>query len=192
MRFSIKMILPELTEIERIRKKMGITQTELSKKAGVSQSLIARIEAKTVDPRYSKVKKIFRALHEIKKEDVTAKDLMTRGVVGVRADDTIEDAVAIMSRFKVSQMPIFSRRRIIGSISEKVVIDNISKGVNMKEFSTKKVSELMDGPFPTVNPNTPITTLSKLLEHDKAVIVVEKGEVKGIITNADLLKVVSK
>ena len=54
--------LPPLEEIERLRKKFGLTQTELAEKASVSQSLIARLEAQSVDPRYSKVASVFEAL----------------------------------------------------------------------------------------------------------------------------------
>jgi len=34
----------ELEEVKKIRKKLGLTQTELANRAGVSQSLIAKIE----------------------------------------------------------------------------------------------------------------------------------------------------
>jgi len=186
------MILPELSEIERIRKKLAITQTELAKRSGVSQSLIARLEAGSVDPSYSKVAQIFRVLYDIKRQEITAKELMTTGVVGVQASNTIEDTVRIMNKFKVSQMPVYSKRRVVGSIAEKVVLDRIAKGVDMKDFSSQLVGDFMDTPFPTVNLSTPLTTLSKLLESEKAVIVMDRGELKGIVTNADLLKVVSR
>ena len=186
------MILPELSEIERARKKLGMTQTELAKKSGVSQSLIARLEAGRVDPSYSKVAQVFRALHEIKRQEITAKELMTTGVVGVRSEDTIEDAVNAMNRFKVSQMPVFSRGKVVGSITEKVVLDKIGRGADMRNFSSQRVGDFMDSPFPAVNLNAPLTTLSKLLETEKAVVIMDRGELKGIVTNADLLKVVSR
>jgi predicted transcriptional regulator len=40
--------------------------------------------------------------------------------------------------------------------------------------------------------DTPLTTISALLEHNTAVLVMERNNLKGIITNADLLKVVHK
>jgi len=71
------MQLPDLSRIAVMRKRMGLTQTELAEKAGVSQSLIARVEAGTVDPRYSKVEKIFRALEVNGGQVVTAREIMT-------------------------------------------------------------------------------------------------------------------
>lgn len=49
----------------------------------------------------------------------------------------------------------------------------------------------MDDPLPQVSPGTDINTLSSLLEHNKAVLIIEKGRVEGIVTKADLLKVVT-
>lgn len=186
------MRLPKLSEIERTRKRLAITQTELAKKADVSQSLIARLEAGTVDPRYSKVARIYEALDELERKEVIARELMTTRVVGIQLTDSIENTVKIMNRFKVSQMPVFDKKKVVGSISEKTILNEIGKGSDMKNLSNRDVAELMDHPLPTVNTTTPLTTLSKLLEHDTAVLVMERGDIKGIITNADLLKVVSR
>ncbi|MBN2014409.1 MAG: CBS domain-containing protein [Candidatus Altiarchaeota archaeon] len=181
-----------LTEIKRLRKDLGITQSELAEKASVSQSLIARLEAGTVDPRYSKVERICKALDELKKREITAKELMTSKVVGVQLTDSMEDTVRIMSRFKVSQIPVFNKKKVAGSISEKRILNEIGKGANMKDFSHRNVADFMEHPFPIVNNTTSLTTLSKLLEHNTAILVMEGGDIKGIITNADLLKVVRR
>ncbi|MEM2850330.1 MAG: helix-turn-helix domain-containing protein [Candidatus Bathyarchaeia archaeon] len=55
-----RLITPE--DIRRLRKLFKLTQRELAIRAGVSQSLIARIEAGTVDPRLSTLGKIMRVL----------------------------------------------------------------------------------------------------------------------------------
>jgi len=63
---------PELHDIERLRKRFGLTQEELARKAGISQSLIARVESGMVDPRYSRIAKIFVALDEMKSKGIRA------------------------------------------------------------------------------------------------------------------------
>ena len=47
-------MIHDLSEIKNLRKKAGITQLDLARKASVSQSLIAKIEAGKIDPTYTK------------------------------------------------------------------------------------------------------------------------------------------
>ena len=51
-------MIAEITEIKIMRKRHGLTQTQLAKLSGVSQSLIAKLEAGIIDPSYSNVKKM--------------------------------------------------------------------------------------------------------------------------------------
>jgi len=186
------MRLPPLNTIREMREKQGLTQTELAKKSGVSQSLIARLEAGTVDPRYSKVEKILAALEKTKKQEPNAKEIMTKKVVGVEVDDTIEQAAAKMKKHNVSQLPVLKNGKPVGSISEKLIIEEIAKGADTKNLSKSLVIEHMEPQFPTVNPTTTLSVLTALLEHGNAVIIQEKEEVVGIITNSDLLKMIHK
>ncbi len=185
------MQLPELERISILRKKLGLTQTELAKKAGISQSLIARVEAGTVDPRYSKVGKIFKALDVSENSVITAKEIMTRGVVSVKTSDPLGQAIKKMKKHNVSQLPAFDGKTQAGSISEGVIMGQISKGTGIAAISTRKVKDYMEEPLPQVSPGADLNTLSSLLEHNKAVLIAEKGRVEGIVTKADLLKVVT-
>ncbi len=186
------MNLPQLSEIEKQRRKLGLTQAQLAEKAGVSQSLVARIETGTVDPRYSNLVRVFRALEELKGKEITANEIMTRDVVKVDVLNTIEAAADMMKEYGVSQVPVVDGDNIVGSISERVILDQISKGVDAKKFSAETVDKYMaEGP-PIITGNTPYSIISAILEHNTSVVVQEQGQTTGIITNADLLKVVHK
>lgn len=184
------MLLPELSEIGKLRKKFGITQSELARISGISQSLIARVESNTVDPRYSKIARIFRALEMVKGRGITASEIMSPDVVSIQLKESMEKAAERMKRHNVSQMPVFDRKRAVGSISEEIILDQIARGVDIHALSKKRVEEFMVDSFPVVSVNTPLATISVLLEYNKAVLVVKRGDIKGIITNADLLKVI--
>jgi predicted transcriptional regulator len=184
------MELPNLGEISKRRRKLGLTQTELAKKAGVSQSIIARIEAGTVDPRYSKVFSIFRAFDELKEKEVTAEEIMTKDVVGVQTTMKVGDAAKKMNKYGVSQIPVYDGDVIVGSLSEGLILDQIGRGIDARTLSNSPAGDFMEDASPTVNPETPLSVISALLEHNTAVIVLEKGNVRGIITKADVLKVV--
>ena len=186
----MRMELPSINDVGRRRKKLGLTQHELARRAGVSQSLVARIENGAVDPRYSKVAGIFRALDELKDREVSADEIMTKDVVGIQTTVRMGDVTKKMKTYGVSQMPVYDGDAIVGSISETAILDQIDSGVDGKVLSSNTVQEYMEDAFPTVKPETPVSVVSALLEHNTAVIVSEKGKVKGIITKADVLKMV--
>jgi len=183
------MELPPLTEIKKYRKKLGITQTELAKKAKISQSLIARVETGTVDPRYSKIESIFKALKELKKEEIKVGEIMSTGVVRVNTADPISKAIELMEEHNVSQLPVFRKKKVVGSISDEIILKQITKGIDIKDMPSRKVKDFMEDSFPSVNESTPLSTVSKLLENNNAVLIIQKGKIRGIVTNADMLKV---
>jgi predicted transcriptional regulator len=184
------MILKDLSEIKRLRKELKITQEELAKRSGVSQALIAQIESGEVDPSYSKVNVIFEALESFSvKKEIKASGIMAKGVFGVNGNETVEEAANIMKKYKISQMPVFgNNNKIIGSISEKTIVNRLVFGEDLNRISIRKAEEVMDDAFPAVGKETALHVISVLLEHNPAVIVSDKGEYVGIITKADLLK----
>ncbi len=85
----------DVSEIKAIRKQFGLTQSELAKKSGVSQSLIAKIEAGKVDPSYSKVRQIFNFLENLHKErELKAGDVMHSSIISIAPDSDIKSAIA--------------------------------------------------------------------------------------------------
>ena len=184
------MELPGVAEIRRRRRKLGITQQELADLAGVSQSLVARIEKGSVDPRYSKVGLIFNAFDEMVEKGVCAKDIMTKNVFGVQIVMKMGDVTKKMNKHGVSQMPVYDGESVVGSISDSNILGLIGGGIDGRMLSNSPVGENMDEAFPIVNPETPLEVVSALLGYNTAVMVAEKGDVKGVITKADLLKVV--
>lgn len=184
--------MEEISEIKTIRKNLGITQTQLAKESGVSQALIARLEKGGVDARYSHIKSIFEALKRMQmkkyKKEITAENIMNTNIICVSKFDTIEQTSKIMTKYNVSQLPVLENKKIVGCVSEKTLIKEISSGKNMSEISKKKIYEIMDPSLPTLNKQSPITLVSTLLEEYPAVIVIDTGKIEGIITKADLLK----
>ena len=71
------MQLPTPEDLKKRRNELGLTQSDLAKRAGVSRPLIARIESGDVDPRLSTVRKILDAFEGAEKErQILIKDLM--------------------------------------------------------------------------------------------------------------------
>lgn len=185
------MRLPELKSIRSMRKQIRINQAELAMAAGVSQSLIARIESGSVDPSYSKAKKIFLALENMGKGKIlTAAALMNRKVVSITSRASVKEAASLMKKKDISQLPVIDDNISVGFISEKDIIEKVASGANIDNLALVPVKELMEDSFPQIDEKTSISVVSILLEYHPAVIVSEKGKIKGIITKADLLKLV--
>ncbi|MCH2380010.1 MAG: CBS domain-containing protein [Nitrososphaerales archaeon] len=181
----------EIDDIVRLRKQLGLTQTELAKLSGVSQSLITKMEAKKVEPAYSKVKILIETLQKQERRDGdkrTAKSICSKTVKGIDKKETLKDAAKKIREKNISQLPVFDKSNIIGSLSEKTILRELSESGSPNEAFAKKVIDVMDPPFPTVDANTPVELLYQMLEFYEAVVVTEKAKVIGIVTRSDLFK----
>ena len=172
----------ELEEIKKIRKKLGMTQTELANRAGVSQSLIAKIESGRIDPTYTKTKKIFAALSELeKKGEIKAEQLMTNKIISISPSTSIKEAITKMKKHQISQMPVIDEHKLVGLVSESTILDALLKS------KSAKVKEVMQESPPIVSKTTSIQVISNLLKHYPVVVVSEEGKLVGLITKSDLL-----
>ncbi|MDP3765342.1 MAG: CBS domain-containing protein [Nanoarchaeota archaeon] len=172
----------ELEEVKKIRKKLGLTQTGLANRAGVSQSLIAKIESGRIDPTYTKAKKIFAALNELeKKEEIKAEQLMTSKIISISSNTTIKEAIANMKKYQISQLPVIDNNKLIGLVSESTILDALLKS------KVTEVKEIMQEAPPIVSKTTSIQVVSNLLKYYPVVVVSEEGKLVGLITKSDLL-----
>jgi len=167
--------------IKEMREAAGLSQTDLSGMANISQAHIAKIETEKVNPRLSTVNTLISILQN-KKRITTCGDVMSRKLVKLKPEDTAKKAVKLMKSFGISQLPVIERGRVTGSVSESTIIKNMDK--NPEHV---KVSEIMEEPFPMVSESDPAEMLSDMLEFHHAVLVSKKGRLTGIITKFNLL-----
>ncbi|MHA1237441.1 MAG: CBS domain-containing protein [Candidatus Hodarchaeales archaeon] len=182
--------LPEILELRRMRKVIGLTQDELAQRAGLSQSMIAKIEIGSLNPTYEVVRKIYQILNSFEQDDQTkAHELMTP-VISVEAGDSINHVLSLMKERGISQVPVFSKDgRNLGSITEETLLELLLKGEKLSDIANNPVEGIMEDIFPVINQGLPINAIISLLQYSSAVLVKIKGKITGIITKADLLKV---
>jgi len=184
-------VLPELGEISKRRRSLGLTQSQLAHLVNVSQSMIAKIEAQSINPSYTSAKRIFDVMEQMERgTDTKAGEIATKKVVSVGPQDNLKKAATLMREAGFSQLPVIEQGRPIGSVSEKLVLSLIMAGKSMQDISTTPVLEVMEEAFPTVDEESDLTMASALLQYSPAVLLTRKGKLTGIVTKADLLKVV--
>ena len=187
------MNFPPASDIKRIRKSLDITQTELAAASGVSQSTIAKIERGRMSASYDTVVKLFETLDGMRrdeKKDLTAADVASEEVVTVQSTDKVHQASDLMRATGYSQLPVLKGDIPVGSISERGILELLRQGSTMEELGQSVISKVMDESYPVVSDSTPVSSVTSLMRSSGAVLVSKKGKIIGLITSADILKLI--
>ncbi|WP_299234808.1 CBS domain-containing protein [Natronomonas sp.] len=173
--------LPTPTDLKERRTGLELTQSELADRADVSQPLIARIEGGDVDPRLSTLRRIVTALDEAESTVMHAADIMHEGVITVAPDDSVREAIDAMVTEGYSQLPVVRDGRPQGIISNSDI-----RQLESESAADLPVADAMREAITTVEPDATLDGINAHLNHQDAVMVVEDGQLRGIITEADV------
>jgi Predicted transcriptional regulator with C-terminal CBS domains len=187
------MKFPLASDIRKVRKTLDITQAQLASASGISQSTIAKIERNNISASYSTIVKLFETLEDMCHNDsknLTAADVASKGVVTIQCTEKVRSASDLMRTTGFSQLPVLKGDVPVGSISERRIFDLIRQGKTMEELGETGISRIMDDSFPTVSEGTPMTSITSIMSGSDAVLVTRKGKIIGMITNADMLKLI--
>jgi predicted transcriptional regulator len=190
-------MLPSIEELRKMRKNLGISQKELAKISGVSQSYIARLEKGSINPTYDKVRKIFEYLNKTGQKatgiDIVAGRIMTKSIITCNPSDSIISALNTMREKGYSQLPVVTQDgKVIGAVTESDINDLLIKGATIESLKHLLVRKVMGITPPQVDKSSPISMIYPLLKFSNAVLIMDGGELKGIITKADILKAVEE
>lgn len=173
----------DITQLKKIRNKIGLTQFQFAKASGISQSMIAKIESGKLDPTYSRVKKIEEAIENLtKKHEKNAKEVMNKSVITIKPSERISEVIKIMKNKAISQIPVFDKNKVIGTISELSILSR-----DISEIKTMTAKDVMETSPPIIDKEAKIPVIIQLLKFYSLVLVEEKGRLVGIITKADLI-----
>jgi predicted transcriptional regulator len=183
------MHIPTPEELRSRRESLGLKQTEIAKRAGISQSMVARIEAGSVDPRVSTLNKIISVLNSAEPRKITAAQIMHTPVLSVQPQSGISQAVEIFEKNNISQLPVIERGVPVGCISEAVIVKAIEQQ-RLHRTHIFMVRDFMEPGFPTVPPDMDVETVVNILQQNHAVLVVDGRTVLGVITKHDLISLI--
>ena len=122
------------------------------------------------------------------KSKVTAEKVVHTEVVIMQKEEHILKVVKLMKDYGFSQIPVFTGKQSVGSISEKTVLRQILAGKDLDQISALPAEEIMEEAFPQISEDAPLPVISSLLQDYSGLLVAKKGEVMGIVTKADLLR----
>ncbi len=150
-----------------------------------------------------------------------AKDIMTKKVVTVSPDATLNDAAELMTEYNISGLPVVeSDMTLVGIISESDIIEDrslfsgLDHWISIESFLTRNqklgndedpdddldldmnspVKDYMSTRLITAEPYSTVDEIGRLLVRNRVnrIPILENRKIVGIITRGDILKAIKK
>src|SRR2546425_7416349 len=128
----------------------------------------------------------------LEKTGMRARDLVASGLSGelfaVESNEPVEHAVRVMSEHDFSQISITRDKRLVGSLNETHLYDELVRSPDVK---AQPVETIMQPAFPFVDVSTPLDLLSTMITPQNPAVLVRdfKTDKTFIITRSDLIRV---
>lgn len=133
------------------------------------------------------------------------RDLMTKDVVSVSPDTSLRDAAAVLTRHRISGLPVVDASgEVLGVVSETDIVTRASgraqhggllawlfdPEANGSRIQAQVVGEAMSAPPSTIAPTRPIHEAARKMTSDGVdrLPVVEHGKLVGILTRSDVVR----
>jgi len=141
------------------------------------------------------------------------RDIMTKRVVTVTAETSLDDAAQEMLRHRVSGLPVVEGEAVVGMVTEGDLLRRAEIGTERRrshwlefivgpgrlagEFvrsHTRRIGDVMTREVVSIAPDAALGDAVALMERHrvKRLPVIEKGKIVGIVSRADLLRAVAK
>lgn len=121
---------------------------------------------------------------------VTLKQLLLRKafsdkLISINQKSSVKEAIELMRRDGISQLPVVGGNKYIGSLSEITLMQGIfDRSINNDD----PIEKIMSKPFPEIDENTEAEEAFKEFAlGSPAIIVIKDGKPRGLLTKIDLL-----
>jgi len=176
-----------LTEVRRRRLALGLSLGDLARAVGRSDATLSRIERGQIRPSYDLVQRILSYLETqegVATPKLTVADLMSRTLTTVASSTPLAEAARRMEGGAFSQLPVVDDGRVVGSLSESALLRALADS----GARAGRVRDVLETAYPVVEEGFPAELLPPLLGRYPAVLVAHRGELRGIVTKADLIR----
>jgi len=110
-------------------------------------------------------------------------------MITVGEDDVVRNALDLLRRYEISQLPVMRGADIVGSINDVAVMQAV---FDRSDLLHKQVSEVMGRPFPSLETEVEIDRAYKLLTlANAAIVVTDGGRPMGVLTRQDIISYLS-
>ena len=108
----------------------------------------------------------------------------------VKPTDKMFAAMALMRKLDISQLPVFEKDKVVGTIMEDEVLGHMLKGRDIKKMI---VREAMTGPLPVLAPEARVESVLRYFTPDRPAVLIKTGKTTyDIVTKYDVVNAVSR
>jgi len=124
----------------------------------------------------------------------TFKDLIggrgSQKTISVSPDAKVSDAISLMKKYDIENIPVFDAGKNIGAISENGLFNKILENNDVKDALVQTV---MEKAYPEVSFDTPVERLSSYINKENgAVLSKDESGNYHIVTKYDIIQSLSK
>lgn len=116
---------------------------------------------------------------------------MTREVICITPEDTLEDAYAIMTEWNIRHLPVVKEGRLVGLVSNRDVLAHMYQRDGATRAAALPVSDVMTTKLITCREDSTVGYVAGLmLDHQIGSVLVTDGlgHLRGLITTTDMLE----
>ena len=113
-------------------------------------------------------------------------EIMTKSVVTLKSDDTVEKAATLMKEHNIGSIPICEGSTVKGIITDRdIALKSVAGG---KDSKSQSISEIMSTNIVNGSPNMTVDEASKMMSQNqiRRLTIVDNNNLVGIVALGDL------
>lgn len=169
-----------MDELVRALGRYGIRASDLARKADIDKSVVSKILNHRYNPSYKTMVKLFETLDKMVEERAEpVSEVMVRNVVTADIDESIANVIAKMKKGGFSQIPVISRGKFMGMVTERSIL--------LRREGAVRAGDVLGADYTVAGPDVPLARAKQALATVQAVVLVEDGRLVGLLTKADVI-----
>jgi cystathionine beta-synthase len=106
-------------------------------------------------------------------------------IIALSLGQTLADALLLMQKHNISQLPVLKDRAVVGSVSEGTLLSLLHEGINL---SNQQLGAVMGKPVAMLSDDAPVSEAYRLLlSTESGIIITREKTPVGFLTKTDLI-----
>ena len=114
------------------------------------------------------------------------KDIMSRDIVSLNSEDSIERAAQLMNQFDVGSIPVCNQEKLVGIVTDRdITLKSVATGANTNQ---QKIKDIMTSNPVTGSPDMDVHDAAKIMSEQqiRRLPIIQNNNLVGIVSLGDI------